>query len=129
MITLNECRILCVDDNEDARFMLSTLFRQEGYRVATAGSIEEALPLARSEQFDLYVLDKLFPDGDGTDLCRGLREQNPQALVVIYSGAAYDEDKQAGFGVGAEAYVTKPNVEGLVAVVNDLLKAKALPHE
>ena len=129
MINLTECRILCVDDNEDARFMLSTLFGQEGYTVATAGSIGEALPLARSEQFDLYVLDKLFPDGDGTDLCRGLREQNQQALVVIYSGAAYDEDKQAGFGVGAEAYVTKPNVEGLVAVVNDLLKAKALPHE
>jgi DNA-binding response OmpR family regulator len=129
MITLNECRILCVDDNEDARFMLSTLFRQEGYTVATAGSIEEALPLARSEQFDLYVLDKLFPDGDGTDLCRELRGQNPQALVVIYSGAAYDEDKRAGFGVGAEAYVTKPNVEGLVAVVNDLLKGKALPHD
>ena len=129
MIQVPECRILVVDDDEDTRFTLSALLKLDGYAVSTAGTVEGAVKMARAGGFDLYVLDKRYPDGDGAELCHALREYDPRALVVIYSGAAYNEDREEGFTSGAEAYVTKPNIDGLLSVVEDLLKGKRCAGE
>nr|MBA3257124.1 response regulator [Pyrinomonadaceae bacterium] len=60
-----KCLILCVDDHEDTSEMLQQLLAQEDYEVVTAVTVEDALKLAKSEDFDLYVLDKRLPDGSG----------------------------------------------------------------
>ncbi len=64
-----KCRILCIDDHEDTSEMLKLLLIQEDYEVTTAVTMQEALDLATSEEFDLYVFDKHLPDGSGIDLC------------------------------------------------------------
>ena len=120
------CRVLLVDDHEDMRVMLSALLGLAGYDVEAAGTVEEGLRLARGGEFDLYVLDKRFPDGDGAELCRRLKELDAHAPVVIYSGLVHERDRREGVCAGAEAYVTKPNNDGLLSVVNDLLKSKRL---
>jgi CheY-like chemotaxis protein len=53
-----KCRILVVDDHEDTPEMLKLLFSESDYLVDAAHSIEQAMQLATTHQFDLYVLDK-----------------------------------------------------------------------
>ena len=116
-----KCRILYVDDHEDTSYMLTHLLGQSDYEVVTAGSMSEALDLIRNEKFDLYVLDKRLPDGSGLDLCRKLNETTPDIPVIFYTGDAYALHREEGLCAGAEAYVAKPNIDELVATVNECL--------
>ncbi len=117
-------RVLYSDDNEDARFMVTVMLKIAGIKVTTAGTIAEAWRLAQAEQFDLYLLDSRFPDGDGLDLCRRLREFAPHTPILIYSGDAYETDKQKGLAAGANAYLTKPYLDDLAVTVRQTIEHK-----
>ena len=119
-------RILCADDHEDTCFLLSTLFGSWGYEVKSAGSVEETLTIARMEHFDLFILDYHYRDGSGVDLCRQLRQIKPQTPVIFYSGAAYESDKEQALGAGAEAYIVKPELKGLLNAVQGVLQKQKL---
>ena len=115
-------RILCVDDNIDTSLMVSILLRQQGYEVTLAGSFAEGLNLAKSEGFDLYLLDNKLPDGNGLELCRILREFAPQTPVVFHTAAAYEADRKHGLAAGADVYLTKPQgIDSLPDVIAQLI--------
>ena len=116
-----KCRILYVDDHEDTSFMLTHLLGQSDYKVTTADSISRALELVGKEKFDLYVLDKRLPDGSGLELCRRLNEVTPEGPIIFYTGDAYQLQRQEGLAAGADAYVTKPDIDELIQKVNELL--------
>lgn len=119
-----KCRILCVDDHEDTSFMLTHLLGQSNFEVKTAKSMNDALVLIELEEFDLYVLDKRLPDGSGLDLCAKLNAATPNVPVIFYSGDAYQLHRQEGLCAGAEAYVIKPDIDGLIETVQTLLADK-----
>jgi DNA-binding response OmpR family regulator len=123
-MSFNKCHILCIDDNEDTRFMLTCLLQPHGHEVMTAGSIEEALQLTSSSHFDLYILDNRLSDGSGIDFCQQLRALAPETPIIIYSGSAYEIDRRRGLRAGATAYVAKPEIDGLTNTVNGLLMDK-----
>jgi two-component system OmpR family response regulator len=82
--------------------------------------------LIKAQSFDLYLLDGWLPQLDGFEFCRQLRKFDSKTPILFYSGAAYDADKQKGIAAGANAYVSKPDVEGLIETVVALIaKAKA----
>ena len=114
--------ILCCDDYEDTCFLLSTLLRQQGYGVSTADGVAGAERAVSSGRFDLAVLDNCFADGSGIDLCRWMREQAPDMTVVFYSGVAFESDRDEVMCAGAAAYVSKPDIEGLLTTINGLLR-------
>ncbi len=116
-----KCRILCVDDHKDTSDMLSLLLSQEDYDVVCALSAQEALSLAARQEFDLYVLDKRLPDGDGLTLCERLMEITPSVPCLFYSGDAYEIHRHQAMQAGAAAYVAKPDIEGLIENVRKLL--------
>ena len=110
-------RALCVDDSEDCRDMLSTalrFWRIEARAVATA---KEALSLIQTERFDLYLLDVRLPDLDGFELCRRMRDFDPDTPILFFSGAPYEADKKRGMAAGANDYVTKPNMDVLLRTI------------
>lgn len=116
-----KCRVLCVDDHHDTSEMLQLLLSEEDYEVHTAATIEEACHQATSTQFDLYVLDKRLPDGTGLELCTRLNLLTPGIPCIFYSGDAYEIHRREAMAAGAAAYVAKPNIEGLITAVHDLL--------
>jgi DNA-binding response OmpR family regulator len=119
-------RVLCVDDDEDACEMLSLLLKRQGIELTCAGSAAEAWPKIRVGRFDLYMLDGWLPKLDGFELCRQIREFDANTPILFYSGAAYDVDRQKGLAAGANAYVIKPDLDGLIKVTQDLIaKARA----
>lgn len=117
----SRCRVLCVDDHRDTSEMLQLLLAEEDYEVYTAATVEEACSLALDLQFDLYVLDKRLPDGTGLELCEKLNEITPGVPCIFYSGDAYEIHRREALAAGAAAYVAKPNIEGLIAAVHELL--------
>jgi len=119
-----KCRVLCVEDHEDSAEMLGTLLSAEDYEVATAGSVEEAMMLAASEAFDLYVLDRHLPDGTGLELCRKLNELTPDVPCIFYSGDAYELHRRQAFAAGADGYVAKPDIDALIDAVHKLLSER-----
>lgn len=120
----SKCRILYVDDHEDSAEMFRLLLSSPLYHVETAQSVAEALELARSGKFDLYVLDKRLPDGSGTDLCIMLNAITPDVPCIFYTGDAYEIHRQEALAAGADAYVSKPDVDGLIDTVHKLLSER-----
>jgi two-component system response regulator ResD len=119
-----KCRILCIDDHEDTSEMLKLLLAQEDYEVVTATTMHEALRLATSQEFDLYVFDKHLPDGSGLELCTNLNEVTPGVPCVIYTGDAYDIHRFEALAAGADDYVAKPDIDGLIESVRKLLSER-----
>jgi CheY-like chemotaxis protein len=101
-------QILITEDDADTRELVSCVLASGNYRVMVAENIDSALLLARSNQFDLYMIDNWMPGGSGIDLCKKLREFDSHTPILFYSGAAYDTDKQEAFSSGAQGYLTKP---------------------
>ena len=116
-----KCRILCVDDHQDTSEMLNVLLSQEDYEVVTALSMEEAISFSKTENFDLYVLDKRLPDGSGLELCRKLQQLTPGVPCIFYTGDAYEVHREQAIAAGADAFVPKPNIDVLINTVRDLL--------
>jgi len=126
MPTLNRSRVLFVDDDEDACEILTLLMSSCGIDATCAQSPAEAWPLIRAQGFDLFVLDGWLPGIDGFEFCRQIREFDSDTPVIFYSGAAYDADIQRGIAAGANAYVTKPDVDALIKAIADVVvNAKA----
>jgi DNA-binding response OmpR family regulator len=119
-----KCRVLFIDDHEDTLEMLTLLLGEEDYEVITASTVQQALKLATSQSFDLYVLDKHLPDGSGLELCTKLNELTPGVPCIFYTGDAYDIHRSEALAAGAHAYVAKPDITGLIENVEKLLSQR-----
>jgi two-component system response regulator RegX3 len=119
-----KCYILYVDDHEDSSAMFRLLLSDSDYEVHTARTVDEATQLARTREFDLYVLDKRLPDGSGMELCTVLNELTPGVPCILYTGDAYEIHRQEAMAAGADAYVPKPDVEALIEAVHRLLSQR-----
>lgn len=116
-----KCRVLCVDDHRDTSEMLQMLLSEEDYEVHTAATMEEACRMAIKSEYDLYVLDKRLPDGTGIELCEILQELTPSVPCIFYTGDAYEIHRRQAFQAGAAAFVAKPDIEGLINAVHQIL--------
>ncbi|MGZ5435863.1 MAG: response regulator transcription factor [Pyrinomonadaceae bacterium] len=120
-------RVLCVDDDEDSRVMLTTLLKLALIEAKAVGTGAEALSSIQAEPFDLYMLDSRLPDVDGFELCRRLRAMDPHAPILFFSGAAFEADKKKGIEAGANAYVIKPDLDGLVSSIKQFASEAQSP--
>ena len=115
-------RILYVEDNTDTRELVSLVLRQNDFEVVTVANPEEAIQLAQSERFSLYILDNWMKGMTGIELCTRLREFDSDTPILFFSGAGYEQDKQNALDCGAQGYLVKPaNPDDLVAEACRLL--------
>ena len=114
-------RVLCVDDDEDSRLMLITLLRHELIEAKAVGTAVQAMSSIQTEHFDLYLLDSRLPNLDGFALCRRIRDFDPETPILFFSGAAYEADKKRGIEAGANAYVIKPDLDGLLESIKQFV--------
>ena len=119
-----KCRVLCVDDHRDTSDMLQMLLVEEDYEVHTAATMEEACSMATRAHYDLYVLDKRLPDGTGVELCETLTKITPAVPCIFYTGDAYEIHRREALAAGAAAFVAKPDIEGLIKAVHEILSER-----
>lgn len=115
-------RILCTEDHADTRELIDLVLTQYGYEVVCSASNVHAIDLAKTQKFDLYLVDNWVPGLSGTDLTKKLRQFDLKTPVLFYSGAAYETDREAARASGAQGYLVKPaNGEQLAAEVTRLI--------
>ena len=101
-------RILVVEDEPDIALGLEDDLRRFGHEVRTVGDGERALNIARSEPWDLILLDVMLPRLDGFEVCRELRRARIKTPIILLTAKTQEAEKVMGLELGADDYVTKP---------------------
>lgn len=121
-MTLEQGRVLIVDDEAPIRRLLRNTLQVNDYRVLEAASVAEALTLAARERPDLVLLDLGLPDGDGQQVIAALRADSAVPIIVL-SSRTDDGGKVRALDAGADDYVTKPfSVDELLARIRAALR-------
>jgi DNA-binding response OmpR family regulator len=118
-------RVLVVEDEPHIRDLIALHLKLEGLSAVADGDGTEGLQIARSEPFDLVVLDLMLPGLDGVTICRAIRREttNSDVPILMLTARREESDKVLGLESGADDYLTKPfGVREFVARVRALLR-------
>jgi len=115
--------ILIVEDDRDAREMLSNLLGCEGFAVVTAEDGQQALDLVKAKEPDLIITDIQMPKIDGIQMIKRLREQFKSKTIPIVVMSAFGSGAtQEAINAGANRSSPKPmQVDFLLSLVRQLL--------
>ena len=100
--------ILVVDDEPDLRTLYELTLLREGYKIETAGTVEEARQQLAERTFDVLITDMRLPDGLGTSLLKDIREQGRLERCVVITAYGSAENAVESLKAGAFDYLTKP---------------------
>ena len=120
--------ILVVDDDPHIRELLNQEFTEAGFRVRMAGDGREALGEVRRERPDLVVLDVMMPEINGFDVAAVLKN-DPQTLDIPIIILSIVQDRERGFRLGVDRYLTKPIDTALLFREVDTLLAQGTSHK
>ena len=116
-------KILVVEDDVNIRFGLVELLTSEGFVVEACSRGDQTLAAVQQHRPSLIVLDVMLPGLSGYDICKQLRAQEYQGLILMLTARGQEMDKVIGLELGADDYVTKPfGLRELTARVHALLR-------
>ncbi len=118
-------RILLVDDEADICMILGQQLTNAGFVVVTAPDGATALRVITEQFFDLIILDRLLPDGDGLQVLQSLRATPKTRLipVILLSEVSALDEKVRSLKLGADDYVVKPcSAAELTARIRSILR-------
>ena len=119
-------KILVVDDEKTLVKGIKFNLETEGYAVDCAYDGEEAVIKAKSESYDLIILDLMMPKKDGLQVCREIRDFSTVPIIML-TAKSKDADTLLGFESGADDYITKPfNILLLKARVRALIRRASI---
>lgn len=123
--------ILVVDDDSDTQDLLREVLREEGYRVSTAGSAEEALNIGEQESFDIIISDiKLGTDLNGLDVLKAYKAIQPESEVILITAFGSMETAIEAVKAGAFDYISKPfKIDEVLLQVSRALENRSLIRE
>lgn len=101
-------RILLVEDDRSLQRTLVRLFTLQNFAVDPTSSGKEASFLAKTNDYDVLVLDIMLPDIDGFEVCRQVRKEGITVPVLLLTALDDVEDKIKGLNTGADDYLPKP---------------------
>ncbi len=123
-------RILIVGSVESTGKTVPLMFRKSGYATEVAGTGREAMEKARSQFFNVALVDVELPDMNGVELLATLREINPDMAMVVVTGCPSLETAVQALNNGAAAYITKPlNMGDMLATVEGALDKQRVAVE
>lgn len=116
-------RVLVVDDEESVRTFAVRVLRDAGYAVDAASDGHDALRMVDHEgAFDLFVIDLVMPNMGGDELARRLRQRDPDAKVLFFTGYSDRLFTERTVLWEHEAFLDKPvTITGLLEAVSMIL--------
>ena len=100
--------ILIVEDDTLLNKTLAYDLAADGYAVTTAANARTAAAALQTKVFDLVLLDINLPDGSGYDVCRLIKPEYPDTMVIFLTANDQESDQLRGYAAGAVDYITKP---------------------
>jgi Response regulators consisting of a CheY-like receiver domain and a winged-helix DNA-binding domain len=101
-------RILVIEDEQKVARFLKKGLEAEGYEVETAADGKTGEKCARTEVYDLILLDVLLPKKNGFEILRDLRKDEIRTPILMLTARSATEDIVGGLDQGADDYLTKP---------------------
>ncbi len=120
-------RALIVDDERDVRAMLTEQLKAHCFAVDTAADGTEGSYMARTNTYDIIILDNMLPEKSGMTVCQEIRRTGRSTPILILSVLSETWQKIDLLNSGADDYIIKPfSSEELIARIRALLRR---PHE
>ncbi len=127
-----EHTVLVVDDNRDAREILTRTLQSAGYHVLAVASGPKGLEVVARERVDVILLDVMMPGMDGLAMCTELRQSPRAKSIPIILLTAKDDiaTRVAGMRLGVSEYVTKPvNIHEVLNRVRNQIHAGSIRRQ
>jgi DNA-binding NtrC family response regulator len=122
-----ERRILLVDDDEGVRLALGRFLGSKGYAHVDADGVAAVREVLRAQTVDAAIVDFSLPDGDGLDVLRTLKAQDPSLPVLLLTGHGTIDLAVKAIKEGAEQFLTKPvELPALLVVLDRALEASRM---
>jgi two-component system nitrogen regulation response regulator NtrX len=122
--------LLIVDDEAGIRESLSSILREEGYEVETAGSAEEALERSAGGEIEVILLDVWLPGMDGLEALSRLQAMPQPPVVIMVSGHGTIETAVRATKLGAFDFIEKPlSLEKVIVLVRNAVLQRRLEQE
>ena len=122
-------KVLVVDDEKLIVKGIRFSLEQDGMEVDCAYDGEEALNMAKANEYDMILLDIMLPKMDGFEVCQAIREFSDMPIVML-TAKGDDMDKILGLDYGADDYITKPfNILEVKARIKAIMRRTAGPSE
>jgi two-component system response regulator PilR (NtrC family) len=123
-------RILIVDDEESIREFFQIMLKREGYEVFTASNGREGLEALKKAQVDLIISDIQMPEVSGLEFLAKVKEQDPEAVVVMITAFGSTETAIEAMKLGAHDYVQKPfKIDEVKIIISKALESRKLKLE
>jgi two-component system response regulator PilR (NtrC family) len=124
------CKVLVVDDEESIREFFEIMLKREGYEVWTASNGKEALERLKKGRADLILSDIQMPEMSGLELLSKVKEQDPEALMIMITAFGSTETAVEAMKLGAYDYVQKPfKIDEVKIILRQALERKQLQSE
>ncbi len=121
-------KILIVEDEPKVALFIKKGLEENNYETEVSYDGFSAEKLARLYKYNLFIVDIVIPGISGLDLCKKLKNLNPNVPVLILTALGTTDDKLLGFDAGADDYLVKPfEFRELLARVKVLLKKSSQP--
>ncbi|MEY4875609.1 MAG: hypothetical protein RL708_758 [Bacteroidota bacterium] len=120
-------KILLADDEQDILDFLQFTFESNGFEVATAKDGIQAIKLAKQFTPDIFLLDIMMPNLEGTSVCEYLRktEEFKNTPIVFLTAQNNEETEVNAFNIGADDFIAKPiKPKALLLRINKILVTK-----
>jgi two-component system, OmpR family, response regulator len=101
-------RILLVEDHAELAHQVRRRMKQSGFAVDLAASIGDALDALRAYSYDIALLDRRLPDGDGLSIIPEIRRRQPGSRILMLTALDAVDERINGLDAGADDYLTKP---------------------
>ena len=122
-------RVLVVDDEKLIVKGITFSLEQDGMETDVAYDGEEALQLARDNDYDVILLDLMLPKMDGLEVCQQIRGFSNVPIIML-TAKGEDMDKILGLEYGADDYITKPfNILEVKARIKAIMRRSKRTHE
>jgi len=123
---LDNMNILVVEDDPTIRLLIKKALQHHGCSVTEAGNAKDGSEFAKKNNHDMVILDLRLPDGNGYDLCAGMRKAGIKTPVLVLSAETETDVKVKNLNAGADDYLTKPfSIEELLARIEAINRRAA----
>ena len=123
-------KILIIDDEKNILKSLDMILSGEGFTVYKAENLQKAKTLLAIEDFPMFLVDVMLPDGDGIEFIKNIRKEKPNAVIVMISGHASIKMAIDATRKGADDFLEKPlSKEKLLITLNNFVKRLELEEK
>jgi two-component system OmpR family response regulator len=122
-------RVLVIEDDREIAHFLQKGLKESGHGADLVEDGESGLEMARSDEYDVLIVDRMLPRRDGLSVVQALRSEGNRVPVLILSALGEVDDRVKGLKAGGDDYLTKPFALSELLARIEALARRSAPEE